>query len=151
MTINRLLFWCEECQAYTYNDEDDHCAICDSEREYGPEYLFKNGKVTRIDFAVDISSEQVEEYFYHYPKMQYVERVQSKSGCTEYIGAKAKTGKRVIVYDRLPAIKAYNNKKYKEKQKMPVPDKHIMRVEIKLFPDISFKMPQRKLVLPLTN
>jgi hypothetical protein len=32
MTINRLLFWCEECQAYTYNDEDEHCAICDLER-----------------------------------------------------------------------------------------------------------------------
>jgi Zn finger protein HypA/HybF involved in hydrogenase expression len=33
MTINRLMFWCEECQAYTYNDEDEHCAMCDSERE----------------------------------------------------------------------------------------------------------------------
>jgi len=105
---------------------------------YGFEYLLKNGKVTRIDFAVDIYSEQSEEYLYHYPKMQYVERVRSKSGCTEYIGAKAKTGKRVIVYDRLPAIKAHNDKKYKAKQKTPLPDKHIMRVEIKLSPYVSF-------------
>ena len=33
MTINRLLYWCEECQAYTYNDQDNHCAVCDSDRE----------------------------------------------------------------------------------------------------------------------
>ena len=33
MSINRLMFWCEECQAYTYNDEDEHCALCDSARE----------------------------------------------------------------------------------------------------------------------
>jgi len=33
MSLNRLLYWCEECQAYTYNDEDKHCAICDAVRE----------------------------------------------------------------------------------------------------------------------
>ena len=32
MSINRLLYWCDECQAYTYNDEDHHCAICNTER-----------------------------------------------------------------------------------------------------------------------
>ena len=32
MTINRLLHWCDECQAYTYNDEDGYCAMCVAER-----------------------------------------------------------------------------------------------------------------------
>lgn len=36
MTINRLMYWCEECRAYTYNYEDDHCAICNTERKENP-------------------------------------------------------------------------------------------------------------------
>ena len=33
MSKYKLMYWCEECQAYTYKDYEGHCAICDSERE----------------------------------------------------------------------------------------------------------------------
>jgi len=33
MTINRLLYWCEECQAYTYDYDHGYCAICSAKRE----------------------------------------------------------------------------------------------------------------------
>jgi hypothetical protein len=33
MSKYKLMYLCEECQAYVYNNEDWHCAICDSERE----------------------------------------------------------------------------------------------------------------------
>ena len=33
MSFHKLMYWCEECQAYTYNNEDRQCAICSSERD----------------------------------------------------------------------------------------------------------------------
>ena len=105
----------------------------------GFDYLLKHGKVTRIDFAVDIDSEQVEDLYYHYDKMKYVEIVHTKSGRTEYIGGKTKTEKRVVIYDRTPAIKAHNYKKsYFPPLQIPVPEQDIMRVEIRLRPNKSF-------------
>lgn len=102
--------------------------------DYDFDYVLKNGKVTRCDLAVDISHEQVGSLYYHYPKIQYVE-VHSKSGRTEYLGGKTKTGKRIAIYDRLPVIKANNAKKYYDpKQQIPLPDNDIMRVEVRLFP-----------------
>lgn len=102
--------------------------------DYGFDYVLKNGKVTRCDLAVDISHEQVGSLYYHYPKIQYVE-VHSKSGRTEYLGGKTKTGKRIAIYDRLPVIKANNAKKYYDpQQQIPLPDNDIMRVEVRLFP-----------------
>lgn len=103
--------------------------------EYGSDYVFNNGTVTRGDFAVDIAHEQINEFLYYYRKMQIVEVVQSKSGRTEYIGGKHKTGKRIAIYDRVPAIKNANKKAWKESQKMPVPDFPVMRIEIRLRPN----------------
>lgn len=105
----------------------------------GFDYLLKYGKVTRIDFAVDIDSEQVDNLYYYYDKMKYVEIVHTKSGRTEYIGGKTKTGKRIVIYDRTPAIKAHNYKKaYFPKMQIPVPEQDIMRVEVRLHPNKPF-------------
>lgn len=103
--------------------------------QYGSNYVFNNGTVTRADFALDIAYEQINEFLYYYRQMQIVEVIQSKSGRTEYIGGKHKTGKRIAIYDRVPAIKNANNKAWKESQKMPVPDFPVMRIEIRLRPN----------------
>ncbi len=101
-------------------------------------YILDNGKVTRFDLAVDISREQVGNLYYHYPKLQYTE-VHTKSGRTEYLGGKTKVGKRVAIYDRIPALKASNLKKYYNSQyQVPLPGEDILRVEIRLFPKIPF-------------
>ena len=111
--------------------------------DFGYDYLLGNGKVTRVDFAVDICSEQV-NHLYCYPKMQYAEVIDSwksavKSGRTEYIGVKTKTGKRFAIYDRIPAIKWHNQKKFLyPNQHIPLPDNPVMRIEARLFPDIPF-------------
>jgi len=90
---------------------------------YNFDHLLKHGKVTRIDFAVDISHEQAGALYYYYSKIQYVEVIRSKSGRTEYLGGKTKSGKRIAVYDRIPAIKASNAKKYYDpQQQIPLPD-----------------------------
>lgn len=109
--------------------------------QYGLDYLLAHGKVTRVDFAVDIASEEVNEFLFSYPKIQQVEVIRSKSGRTEYLGAKSKTGKRIIIYDRLPAIKGQNAKKfYAPQQQIPEPDQPIMRIEMRLYPqDTAFK------------
>lgn len=115
---------------------------------YGFDYVLEHGSITRIDFAVDIDSEVTEDLYYYYDKMQRVEIVRSfrgqteyiqgeveyAQGRTEYLGGKIKPGKRVAIYDRLPAIKAHNYKKfYNKKLHYPEPDNDIMRVEVRLF------------------
>lgn len=101
-------------------------------------YILEHGKVTRFDAAVDIAHEQVGDMFYYYPKIQYTE-VHTKSGRTEYLGGKIKPSKWIVIYDRLPAIKANNYKKYYDPLKqLAVPTHDVMRVEIRLFPKIPF-------------
>lgn len=110
---------------------------------YGFDYLFENGKVTRLDLAVDIAAEHVDAFLYRYPKLQYVEVIEKsvvKSGRTQYLGAKSKSGKRIVIYDRVPALKSHNAKKFYDKaQQIPLPDMPVMRIEIRLYPDIPFK------------
>ncbi len=115
---------------------------------YGFDYVLEHGTITRIDFAVDIDSEAVENLYYYYDKMQRVEIIRSfrgqteyiqgeveyAQGKTEYLGGKIKPAKRVAIYDRLPAIKAHNYKKfYNKKLHIPEPINDIMRVEVRLF------------------
>lgn len=109
---------------------------------YGFDYLLEHGRVTRIDFAVDVASEKVEDLYYYYEKMQRVEVIRTFRGQTEYIesqteyiGGKIKATKRIAIYDRLPAIKAHNYKKfYDHLLQIPEPENDIMRVEIRLYP-----------------
>lgn len=108
-----------------------------TQKGFGFDYLFANCRITRIDLAVDIAYERVNKLYYYYPKMQVTE-VHSKSGQTHYLGGKTKTGKTVVVYDRLPAIKAHNAKKYyNPKLQMPKLEYDVLRVEIRLFPKVS--------------
>lgn len=114
---------------------------------YDFEYVLKNGKITRIDFAVDIASEVAEGLYYYYSQMQRVEVIRSFSGQTEYVqgeveysgakteylGTKIKPTKRVVIYDRLPAIKALNYKKFYTDLHEPEPKDDIMRVEVRLY------------------
>jgi hypothetical protein len=86
---------------------------------YGFDYLLEHGRVTRIDFAVDIAYEKVDDLYFYYENMQRVEVIRTFKGQTEYIesqteyiGGKIKAAKRIAIYDRLPAIKAQNYKKY---------------------------------------
>lgn len=110
-----------------------------TKKGYGFDYLINKGKITRIDFAVDISCEEADRLYYHYPKIQVV-KVLSKSGRTEYLGGKVKNGKQIVIYDRIPAIKAQNEKKYYDpKQQIPEPEHPVMRVEIRLSPKIPLK------------
>jgi len=32
MSVNRLLYWCEECQAFTYDYDHGYCCICSTGR-----------------------------------------------------------------------------------------------------------------------
>lgn len=109
-------------------------------KNIGFDYLFEHGKVTRIDLAIDTLHEAANEFLYHYPKMRRVEVVHTKSGRTEYLGGKYKAGKRIVIYDRIPAIKYSNAKKFKDVYKEPIPAMPILRIEFKLNPkDLLFK------------
>jgi hypothetical protein len=106
----------------------------------GFDYLLKNGKVTRIDLAIDTLHEAANEFLYRYPNMRRVEVVHTMSGRTEYLGGKYKAGKRIVIYDRIPAIKYSNAKKFKDVYKKPIPAMPILRIEFKLNPkNLMFK------------
>ena len=33
MSVNRLMYWCDECQVYTYDWDDGLCINCSTRRE----------------------------------------------------------------------------------------------------------------------
>lgn len=105
----------------------------------GFDYLLQHGKVTRIDLAIDTLHEAANEFLYDYPKMRRVEVVHTKSGRTEYLGGKYKSGKRIVIYDRVQAIKHSNSKKFYDAYKEPIPEMPILRVEFRLKPNLKFK------------
>lgn len=83
---------------------------------------FKEGSVTRSDFAVDIAHAEMKDLLFCAPNFS-IAGMRSTSGRTEYIGSSAWR-----IYDKRKQIKSNNQKKIKSLQ-VPVPESPLIRIE----------------------
>lgn len=101
----------------------------------GYQYILENGIVTRIDFAVDVAREVVNDFLFLHPQIQNTETYHSKnkSGSTVYLGATT-SERRFRIYDRVPSIRSENLKIKFSIKKEPIPKFDVMRIELILKP-----------------
>ncbi|MBF0434873.1 MAG: hypothetical protein HQL77_05800 [Magnetococcales bacterium] len=98
---------------------------------FGWDHIMATGIVTRMDLAIDIVNVQIDDLLFVHGKTKITE-VNTKSGRTEYLGGKYKSGKLVALYDKTAQIKTNNAKAVFSKDKEPVPDFPVTRLEIRL-------------------
>ena len=89
-----------------------------------------DGKVTRIDLAIDVDNVMIEEFLFHVPKFQLFEN-RYKSGMTRYLGGRSGN----CCYDKIAQLNARNAKTHAS-NRVAVPDHPRMRLEAVLRPDL---------------
>lgn len=92
-----------------------------------------DGKVTRIDLAVDVDNVLIDDFLFHVPKLQLFEN-RFKSGLTRYLGGRS--GNRYYCcYDKVAQLIALNAKTHPS-NRVAIPDHPRMRLEAVLKPDL---------------
>ena len=124
--------------------------ILDQILPHGFDSLYHQGKIRRIDLAVDMSWVSPHNLIFHYPGIS-CSRNFLKGGRIQsaYLGEK-ESPKQLIIYDKVAELKKQNAKTPKD-LKYQIPHYDVTRVEVRLRPDgISFP-GLMKLSNPLDN
>jgi len=92
-----------------------------------------DGKVTRIDLAIDVDNVILDEFLFYVPKLQLFEN-RYKSGMTRYLGGRS--GNRYYCcYDKIAQLNALNARTHVS-NRVAVPNRPKMRLEAVLKPDL---------------